>query len=121
MAALAELGKEIENLLRLRTRVIGFKRLSKEKDLESIPNVERIGHYSYFCQLPTYCRTKGVSIGGTTKEIMPSCSTIVGLRELPPEGRDGTDYMRTWVTTKADAKKRIDAIPRIQPVIRDGN
>lgn len=113
MATLAELGKELENLLRLRTVVIGFKRLLKEKDLESIPDVRRMGHYSYFCQLVTYCRTEMVPVGATKDDVPPSCSTVVGLREVPPEGRDGAVFMGTWIKTKEDAQKRMDSISRI--------
>jgi len=116
MATLAELGKELEDILRLRTRIIGFKRLWKEKDLESMPNVQRMGHYSYFCQLPTFCRTKGVPVGATIDDVMAACCTVVGLRDMrdiPPQGQDGSVYMATWVKTKEDAKKRIDSIQRI--------
>jgi uncharacterized protein (DUF169 family) len=113
MNSLAEQGKQIEDQLRLRTRIIGFKRMWKKDDLECISNIERIGHYNYFCQLLTYCRTKGVPIGATLGDIMPSCSAFFGLREIPPEGQDGTIYMATWVATREDAKRRMDSISKI--------
>jgi uncharacterized protein (DUF169 family) len=111
--SLGKIGKAIEDRLRLRTRIIGFQRLWSRKDLEAIPNTEKMGHYSYFCQLPTYCRTKGVPIGATIDDVMPSCSAFIGLREIPPEGQDGTIYMATWVTTREDAKRRLESIPKI--------
>ena len=113
MTHLGQTAEEVENLLRLKTHIIGFQRLRRKKNLETIPNIARMGHYSYFCQLPTYCRTKGVPVGATIDEIMPNCSIVLGLRDFPPGGKDGTIFMKTWVTTKKDAKKRIGSIPRI--------
>ncbi len=113
MSRLRQIGKELEDLLRLRTRIIGFKRLRSEKDLEAIPNIERMGHYSYFCQLVTYSRTKEVPVGASLNDLMPSCSAFMGLREIPPEGQDGTIYTATWVKTEKDAKRRMESIPKM--------
>lgn len=119
MSTLAEWGKELEDLLRLRTRIIGFKRFLSEEDLRAIPNIQRMGHYSYFCQLVTYCRTGSFPLGASQKDVMPGCATVVGLMDVPPEGRDGMAFGNTWVTTKEDAQKRMDSIPRI-PVNEHG-
>ena len=116
---LAELGKKLENLLRLRTRVIGFKRFPREEDLKAIPNLQRMGHYSYFCQLVTYCRTGSHPVGASRKDVMPSCATVMGLMKVPPEGEDGMVFGKTWVMTREDAKKRMDLIPRM-PVNENG-
>lgn len=118
-STLMTLGKELEDLLRLRTRIIGFKRFLREEDLQSIPNLQRMGHYSYFCQLVTYCRTGSVPVGASKKDVTPNCATVVGLMEVPPEGQDGMAFGKTWVTTKEDARKRMDSIPRI-PVNEKG-
>jgi len=82
MSDFGDLGKELENLLRLRTRIIGFKRFLREEDLESIPDIQIMKHYSYFCQLVTYCRTGSVPVGASSKNITPSCATVVGLMEV---------------------------------------
>jgi len=113
MSGLGKIGKNLEDFLRLRTRIIGFKRLRNKNDIEVIPNIERMGHYSYFCQLITYSRTKGVPVGATLDDVMPSCSVFMGLREIPTEGQDGAIYTATWVKTEKDAKKRIESIPRM--------
>lgn len=115
-ATLAELSRELENLLRLKTRVIGFKLLKKKDDLQSIPNIQKMPQNVSFCRNITYCRTTGIPVGVTLDNMRVTCSTVFGLRKVPEEGRDGTVYMGTWVKTREDAKKRMDAIPRI-PVV----
>jgi len=69
MSNWSELAKELEQLLRLRTLPLAFKRCKSAIELESIPNIHRPKHKPTFCQILTLARTVGWTIGATGDEV----------------------------------------------------
>ena len=49
MQDFAQLGTELENTLRLRTKIIAYRRLETAAELDAIKNLSRINHFFSFC------------------------------------------------------------------------
>ncbi len=119
----AELTKDFQALLRPRTSLLAWKVLEKEKELEKIPGVRRIGHRFFFCQALTLARTLGWTIGASPARDDMWCpfTTYGGFMPAPPllEPISDEDYSRSplvtnyWVKTEEDARKRFGAIPKL--------
>lgn len=106
--------RRLERRLRLKSFPVAFKMLEKEADLEAIPFLRRPGSALTFCQMLNLARNFDWTVGAALKDfIFPSCSSILGLRELPESHRDGTFRSIVWVATKADGRRFEEAIPRL--------
>jgi len=117
-----ELVKDFNALLRPRTHLLGWKLLEKERELGKIPGVRRIGHRYFFCQALTLARTLGWTIGASPAKDDFWCplTTYGGFMPVPDwDAISDEDYSRCpradnyWVRTKEDAKKRLEAIPKL--------
>jgi uncharacterized protein (DUF169 family) len=106
------LTRELENMLRLRTFPIAFKRIEKVADLDNIPRLRKMERTSNFCQLVTLARTAGWTIGATADSMQVACGTVVGLRE-PPGGSYPTQRAGVWYCTEEDARQAFTAMRRI--------
>ena len=77
----AELGTELENALRLKTKIIAYRRLESADELNAIKNVIRIDRFFTFCQVPFMIRVNGITVGITKEDkIQDRCSRLFGLR-----------------------------------------
>ncbi len=77
----AELGTELENTLRLKTRIIAYWRLEKAEELDKVENVVRLDNFFTFCQVPFLVRVNGLTVGITKEDkINDRCSRIFGLK-----------------------------------------
>ena len=91
-----ELSIKIEDLLRLRTFVLGFNFLKKE-NIKKISNVHYPRHRSLICQLITTARIKGLIMGCTEDNlIIPNCGSIFGLNEVHESIRSGSMFHNVW-------------------------
>lgn len=108
MSEWAELSKELQELLRLRTYPLAFKRCKSATELESIPKMHRLKNKPTFCQILTLARTTGWTIGVTGEEVF-NCHfpQRAGLLPIPEDG--WKRRVGTWVSNVEDGKRCFDA------------
>ncbi len=111
-----ELTDKLDWFLRLKTFVVGLKLYEDVEELNKNPYVRRPQGRLTLCQLVTICRTHDWTIGATAAELVPpSCATIVGLSEVPPDVADGRMRSKVWLKSQSDAVACEKAIPRLPP------
>ena len=110
-----KLVRRMEILLRLRSFPVAMKMLEKKEQLQEIPFLRRPGHKATMCQIINLVRNCDWTVGADIEDFGHStCSSILGLNELPSCYTDGTFRSIVWVQTKEDGKRYEAAIPRIQ-------
>src|ERR1700722_8658360 len=81
--AIADLGEQLNQLLRLRTFPIGMKLFEDVAEMEAIAGLRRPARGKTYstCQLVTQSRMAGFTLGITTENVPPfsSCSSVIGL------------------------------------------
>lgn len=118
MGKFADLGTELENMLRLRTKIIAYRRLEKAEELDKIKNVARIDHFFTFCQTLFQARVNGFTVGITTEDkINERCSRMCGLRAPTEESKnaEAKQLATTWFASKEDGLRQQEDYPRIPP------
>ncbi|MHB8917082.1 MAG: DUF169 domain-containing protein [Desulfocucumaceae bacterium] len=106
--------RKIEALLRLRTFPVGIKLLEDEAVLAQNRWARRPAGKTTLCQLITQVRTFDWTVGATADDFPPGmCATIVGLADPPQQVMDGTFRSLVWCSTKEDARKCEESMPRI--------
>ena len=106
--------RRFERLLRLKSFPVAFKMLEKKEELESIPFLRRPQSKMTMCQMINLVRNFDWSVGADLDDFLfSSCSSIIGLQELPETHKDGTFRNIIWVATKEDGRKFEKAIPRL--------
>ena len=113
----AELTREMERLLHLRTYPVAYKRLEKVEELEKIPKVRRFDRNFTFCQIPTLVRRGGWTIGVTRDNLGERCARINGLAATTEEevSREATGFATTWFSTVEEARKQMAVYPLVPP------
>jgi uncharacterized protein (DUF169 family) len=109
MPTLAELGTELENILRLKTKIIAYKTLEKAEDLDKIPKVTRIDRFFTMCQVPFIVRTLGSTVGITKSDkIHDRCSRIFGLEPATEKSMQAEANLlsTTWFHSPEDGLKQ---------------
>jgi len=102
----AELGAEFENALRLKTKIIAYRRLEKAEELDKIKNVIRLDRFFTFCQVPFIVRVNGVTVGITKADkIQDRCSRLFGLRAATEKSMNAEAAMlsTTWFRSPEEA------------------
>jgi uncharacterized protein (DUF169 family) len=112
-----ELVHQIENLIKLRTHPVAYKRLENADDLEKISKARRLDRFFTFCQSVALVRTRGWTIGVTSEDDMfPRCARIHGLAPTTQESIDEEMIpMSVWFARPEEASKQLSASPRIPP------
>ncbi len=110
-----KLVRRMEILLRLRSFPVAMKMLEKKEQLKDVPFLRRPEHKVTMCQLINLVRNCDWTIGADIEDFgLSTCSSILGLNELPSCYTDGTFRSIVWVQTKEDGKRYEAAIPRIK-------
>jgi uncharacterized protein (DUF169 family) len=102
----AELGTELENTLRLKTKIIAYRRLEKAEEFDAIKNVVRIDRFFTFCQVPFMVRVNGITVGMTREdEIQDRCSRLFGLKQATEKSMNAEAAMlsSTWFRSPEEA------------------
>jgi uncharacterized protein (DUF169 family) len=102
----SELGTELENTLRLKTKIIAYRRLEKAEELDTIKNVIRLDRFFTFCQVPFMVRVNGITVGITKEnKILERCSRIFGLRQATEKSMNAEAAMlsTTWFRSPEEA------------------
>ncbi|EFK09665.1 dephospho-CoA kinase [delta proteobacterium NaphS2] len=109
-----KLVRRMEILLRLRSFPVAMKMLEKKEQLQEVPFLRRPENKVSMCQLINLVRNFDWTVGADAEDFrLPTCSSILGLNELPSCHSDGTFRSIVWVQTKEDGKRFEAAIPRI--------
>ncbi|MCJ7828117.1 MAG: DUF169 domain-containing protein, partial [Dehalococcoidia bacterium] len=102
----SELGTELENTLRLKTKIIAYRRLEKAEELDSLKNVVRIDRFFTFCQVPFMVRVNGITVGITREDkIQDRCSRLFGLKQATEKSMNAEAAMlsSTWFRSPEEA------------------
>jgi uncharacterized protein (DUF169 family) len=102
----AELGAELENKLRLKTKIIAYRRLEGADELEAIKNVIRIDRFFTFCQIPFMVRVNGITVSITREDkIQDRCSRLFGLKQATEKSMNAEAAMlsTTWFRSPEEA------------------
>jgi uncharacterized protein (DUF169 family) len=112
----AELGTELENALRLKTRIIAYRRFEKAEELDTVRNVIRIDRFFTFCQVPFMVRVNGITVGITKEDkIQDRCSRLFGLRHGTEKSMNAEAAMlsTTWFRSPEEALQQQNDYYRI--------
>jgi len=118
MSKLALLAKELEELLRLKTRIIGYKKMESADELERIGGIKRIDHLFTFCQIPFIARVSGLTVGITKNDkMLGRCMRISGLKAATEKSMaaEAEDLSTTWFGSAEDGLCQQKDYPRIPP------
>jgi len=92
-----------------------MKMLENKEQLQDVPFLRRPGKKVTMCQLINLVRNFDWTVGADAEDFaLPSCSSILGLSELPSSHTDGSFRSIVWVQTKEDGRRYEAAIPRIE-------
>jgi uncharacterized protein (DUF169 family) len=118
MQRLGQVSKELEDILRLRTRIVGYKSLEEAGELDQIEGVLRIKHLFAFGQVPFMARVAGHTIGITREDpMLARCMRIHGLKAATERSKAGEakDLATTWLASPEDGLRQQEDYPRIPP------
>ena len=99
MSYLTELGVELENTLRLKTKIIAYRKLDTVEELDGIKNVTRLDRFFTFCQVPFMVRVNELTVGIMKDDkVNPRCSRLFGLRSATEKSMNAEADMlsKTW-------------------------
>lgn len=116
MDDLVSLGKELENTLRLSTKIVAYRKLEQSNDLDKIKDVKRIERGLTFCQVPAMVRVYGWTIGITKDDQMNArCKNFCGLDEATEEGIwvEAAVLATTWMPSHEESLKQQKDYPRM--------
>jgi uncharacterized protein (DUF169 family) len=105
----AELGAELENMLRLKTNIIAYRRLENAEELGNIKNVIRLDRFFTFCQVPFMVRVNAITVGITKEDkIQGRCSRLFGLRHASEKSMNAEAAMlsNTWFRSPEEAMQQ---------------
>jgi uncharacterized protein (DUF169 family) len=112
----SDLGAEMENALRLKTKIIAYRRLEKAEDLGGVKNVVRLDRFFTFCQVPFMVRVNGVTVGVTREDkIQDRCSRLFGLKQASEKSMNAEAAMlsKTWFRSPEEALQQQNDYYRI--------
>src|ERR1700710_1095121 len=117
--AIADLGEQLNQLLRLRTFPIGMKLFEDIAEMEAVPVLRRPTKGKTFstCQLVTQSRMAGFTLGITTENVPPfsSCSSVIGLDAPGEIYTSGRKMEGVWFENRAAAAAHQAQMPRVSP------
>lgn len=118
MAKWSNLSKQLEDIIRLKTRIVGYKKLESAEELEKIEDVSRIKHLFTFGQVPFMARVAGLTIGVTRQDpMLGRCMRIHGLKSASEKSMqaEAKDLATTWLASPEDGMRQQEDYPRIPP------
>ena len=117
MADFVSLGKELEDKLRLKTRIISYRKLDRVEDLSTIKDVKTFDRTVTFCQLPSLVRTYGWTVGAKKSDNMNErCKNLCGLQNATEEGIwvEAAVMSTTWMPSHEQSLKQQADYPRME-------
>jgi uncharacterized protein (DUF169 family) len=106
---------DLNNLLRLKTTVIGIKMFARKEDMEAIPKIRRPTAVHTTDQIVSMGSRLGWTVGITADDLVGAqCRAVIGLSPQDEKWLAGEAYVGVWHGTAEDARKRqqaLDVVP----------
>ena len=116
---IAELARQLTELLRLRTLPIGMKLFESAEEMAKVPGLRRPPEGKTFstCQLVTQARIAGFTMGITTANVpgLSNCGGVIGLNEPSELYLSGRKFEGVWFENREAARKHQAEMPRVPP------
>jgi uncharacterized protein (DUF169 family) len=108
---LAGMVADLNNLLRLKTTVIGIKMFARVEDMEAIEKIRRPNAVHTTDQIVSMASRLGWTVGITADDLVGAqCKAVIGLSPQDDKWLAGTNYVGVWHGTAEDARKRQEAL-----------
>jgi uncharacterized protein (DUF169 family) len=108
---LAGLVTDLNNLLRLKTTVIGMKMFARVEDMAAIPKIRRPTAVHTTDQIVSMASRLGWTVGITGEDLVGAqCRAVIGLAPQDEKWLEGQNYVGVWHGTAEDARKRQEAL-----------
>jgi uncharacterized protein (DUF169 family) len=112
---LAGIVADLNNLLRLKTTVIGLKMFATVEEMAAIPKIRRPTALHTTDQIVSMASRLGWTVGITADDLVGAqCRAVIGLAPQDEKWRAGEAYVGVWHENAEDARKRqeaLDAVP----------
>ena len=116
---IAELSRQLTELLRLRTFPIGMKLFADAEEMAKVPGLRRPAEGKTFstCQLVTQARIAGFTMGITTANVpgFSNCGGVIGLNEPSELYLSGRKFEGVWFENREAAALHQAQMPRVPP------
>lgn len=115
--AVAALGTQLSELLKLRTLPIGMKLFGTREEMEAVPGLRRPteGKRYSTCQLVTHARIAGFTLGITTDNVpeLSNCGGVIGLNEPSDLYLSGRKMEGVWFQNREASAAHQAQMPRV--------
>src|SRR5260370_21607919 len=108
---LAGIVADLNNLLRLKTTVIGMKMFARVEEMAAIPKIRRPSAIHTTDQIVSMASRLGWTVGITADDLVGAqCRAVIGLAPQDEEWLPGPNYVGVWHENAEDARKRQEAL-----------
>jgi uncharacterized protein (DUF169 family) len=108
---LAAMVTDLNNLLRLKTTVIGLKMFASVEEMAAIPKVRRPTAVHTTDQIVSMASRLGWTVGITADDLVGAqCRAVIGLAPQDEKWLAGQAYVGVWHENAEDARKRQEAL-----------
>ena len=115
--AIAELARQLGELLKLRTFPIGMKLFDDAEEMAKIPGLRRPTEGKKFstCQLVTHARIAGFTLGITEENVpgFSNCGGVIGLNEPSELYLSGRKFEGVWFENREAGRLHQAQMPRV--------
>src|SRR5580658_11288133 len=102
---LVALVADLNNLLRLKTTVIGMKMFARVEDMTPIPKIRRPTAVHTTDQIVSMASRLGWTVGSTADDLVGAqCRAVIGLGPQDDKWLAGQNYVGVWHGTAEDAR-----------------
>jgi uncharacterized protein (DUF169 family) len=102
---------DLNNLLRLKTTVIGMKMFASVDEMTAIPKIRRPTAVHTTDQIVSMASRLGWTVGITADDLVGAqCRAVIGLAPQDDKWLAGQSYVGVWHGTAEDARKRQEAL-----------
>src|SRR5258708_22322549 len=108
---LAGIVADLNNLLRLKTTVIGMKMFARIEEMAAIPKIRRPSAIHTTDQIVSMASRLGWTVGITADDLVGAqCRAVIGLAPQDEKWLAGQSYVGVWHENSEDARKRQEAL-----------
>jgi len=108
---LAAMVADLNNLLRLKTTVIGIKMFATVDEMAAIPKIRRPSAVHTTDQIVSMASRLGWTVGITGEDLVGAqCRAVIGLAPQDEKFLEGKNYVGIWHGTAEDARLRQEAL-----------
>ena len=102
---------DLNNLLRLKTTVIGIKMFATVEEMAAIPKIRRPSAVHTTDQIVSMASRLGWTVGITGEDLVGTqCRAVIGLAPQDEKFLEGKNYVGIWHGTAEDARLRQEAL-----------